>query len=180
MRALSLFICLCAASTSVPAASAQDVQNDVLPSRVIGSGVLDLAALDGVVWEQQLAEARAWIADYQKWRQSEADRQSGKQQGWLFSHGERHERPDPPAWLAVECADVIFSDDELMSNACRLWADWHDDLTVVQVRQTAAAAVVQKEKPTKTIWWEHIHFDALWPMTQWRGSVFGVLGMHAT
>lgn len=181
MRALSLFIYVCAAAAAAPAAvSAQDVVNDVLPSRVIGSGVLDLAALDGPSWERQLAEARTWVADYERWQRSEADRQSGKPQGWLFSRNERRERPDPPEWLATECADVVFEDDELMSKACRLWADWHDDLSVVQARQTAAAAVVQKEKPTNTIWWEHIHFDALWPMTQWRGSVFGVLGVHAT
>ena len=38
----------------------------------------------------------------------------------------------------------------------------------------------QREAPTKTAWWQHVHVDALWPMTQWRASVYGVVGMHAT
>lgn len=184
MRALSLFICVCTAWVAVPAGlsaqDAQEVQYGVLPSRVVGNGALDLAALDGAVWERQLNEARRWVDDYEKWKRSDAEWHKKRQQGWLFSSRQRPERPDPPDWLGAECADVIFPDDELMSSACRLWADFNDDQRAVQARQTAAAAVGQKESPTRTIWWEHVHFDALWPMTEWRGSVFGVLGMHAT
>src|SRR5262245_56339090 len=181
MRPLSLFICVCAAWLAVPAAgSAQDDQDGVLPSRVVGTGVFELAALDGAAWERQLTRVQDWIDDYEKWKKSDADWNKRRQQGWLFSSRQRRERPDPPEWLGAECADVVFADDELMRDACRLWAEWHDDQHVVQPRQSAAMAVAQKESPTKTIWWEHVHFDALWPMTEWRGSVFGVLGVHAT
>jgi hypothetical protein len=162
------------------AASAQDVPDELLPSRVVGTGALELAALDGASWERQLTEARRWVDDYEKWKRSDADWNKRRQQGWLFGSRERPTRPEPPAWLGSECADVIFADDEMMRDACRLWAESHDNQIVVQARQSAAAAVVQKESPTKTIWWEHVHLDALWPMTEWRGSVYGVLGVHAT
>jgi len=42
------------------------------------------------------------------------------------------------------------------------------------------SARAQQEAPTKTLWWEHIHVDALWPMAQWGSSVLGVVGMHAS
>jgi hypothetical protein len=42
--------------------------------------------------------------------------------------------------------------------------------------QTAAA----REAPERSVWWEHVHVDALWPMTQAGSSVYGVLGMHVT
>jgi hypothetical protein len=181
MRPLSLFICVCTAWLAVPAAaSAQDVPDDVLPSRVVGSSVLELAAPDAASWQRQLGDVRRWVAAYEKWKRSDSAWNKRQEQGWLFSSRKRPKRPEPPAWLGAECADVIFADDELMRSACVLWADWHDDQNVVQARQAAAAAVVQKESPARTIWWEHVHFDALWPMTEWRGSVYGVLGMHAT
>jgi hypothetical protein len=167
---------------AVPAeVAAQDARDDILPSRVIGTGVVELVALDAASWERQLAETQRWIAAYEKWRKSEEDWQKGRQQGWLFSRErEPRTRPDPPPWLASECADVVFQNDEVMSEACRLWAEFDDDASVVQSRRNAAAARAQKEAPTKTVWWEHLHIDAGWPMTEWRGSVFGVLGIHAT
>src|SRR5262245_40250719 len=181
MRALSLFICVCTAWLAVPAAvSAQDVQDDVLPSRAIGTGVLDLAALDGASWTRQLDQARLWIDDYEKWKRSDADWNKRRQQGWLFGSKERRPRPDPPEWLGAECADVIFPDDDLMSDACRLWSDWRDGELIAGTRHTAAAAVAQKESPTRTMWWEHVHFDALWLMTEWRGGVFSVIVMCET
>src|SRR5262245_57000314 len=109
MRALSLFMCACTAWLAVPAAvSAQEARDEVLPSRAIGAGVIELAALDGFSWERQLDEARRWIDDYEKWKRSDASWNKRREQGWLFGSRERPVRPDPPVWLGAECADVIF------------------------------------------------------------------------
>jgi hypothetical protein len=37
-----------------------------------------------------------------------------------------------------------------------------------------------KENDQKTVWWQHIHLDALWPMTQGTSGVYGILGLHTT
>ena len=37
----------------------------------------------------------------------------------------------------------------------------------------------RREAPTKTRWWSHIHFDALWLTTQ-IPATYGVIGIHAT
>jgi hypothetical protein len=41
-------------------------------------------------------------------------------------------------------------------------------------------ARTQSEAPTKTVWWEHVHLDAFWPMMSSESSVFGVVGAHVT
>jgi hypothetical protein len=41
-------------------------------------------------------------------------------------------------------------------------------------------AKTQGEDTPTTIWWEHVHVDALWPALQWQASVYGVVGTHAT
>jgi hypothetical protein len=151
----------------------------VLPSRAIATGTLEFALPDVASWEHRLLEMRQWIADYEKWQQWSATWRNKREPGWVHAR-DRRVRPDPPPWLGGECADVVFQDNEIVANACRLWADWNDDQRAAQVRQQTASARTQHEAPTKTIWWEHVHLDALWPMTQWSGSVYGVLGVHAT
>jgi hypothetical protein len=181
---LSLFICVCAVWASFPVSafasvSTEELQKQVLPSRVIGTGDLELSFPDVASWEQRLAEMRQWIGDYGKWKQWNGTWRNKREPGWVHAR-DRRVRPDPPAWLGAECADVVFQDNDIVADACRLWTDWNEDQRVTEVRQQLAAARTQHEAPTKTVWWEHVHFDALWPMTQWKGSVYGVLGMHAT
>jgi hypothetical protein len=64
---------------------------------------------------------------------------------------------------------------------CRLFDAWKRDdygadLLVQQIAQSRAT----REVPRKTIWWEHIHLDALWPITQAGSGGFGVAGAHTT
>ncbi len=59
--------------------------------------------------------------------------------------------------------------------------EWrHDDLATEIITQQSAAARTRKENDQKTIWWQHVHLDALWPMTQGTTGIFGVLGLHTT
>ena len=82
-------------------------------------------------------------------------------------------------WLDDACRELA-EDQGVLVDACRLLADWKDEPVVTEMRQRMADAQAQREMPTKDMWWEHVHLDALWTMTEVRANVFGVLGMHAT
>ncbi len=181
---LSLFIWACVAGTAVPAtalasAAPQESQDSILPARVIGSGYVEFVQPDIAAWERRLLDLRQWVDDYETWKRWNAIWRNKREPGWLHAR-DRRVRPDPPAWLGAECRDVVFEDEEIVTTACRLWAEWNDDQLTAQARQQTASARKQHEAPTKTIWWEHIHLDGLWPMTQWSSSIYGVLGVHAT
>ena len=181
---LSLYICVCAAWLGVAApASAQDLQ-EPLPARVIGTGDLEFIVFDAGQYDQRLRDLKRWMTDFDKWKQWNQQWRNTRQQGWLKTRA-RRERPDPPAWLADEC-DGLFIEESgteesgTLPDACRTLAEWRDDEATAQLRGQQATARAQHEAPTKTIWWEHVHLDAMWPMAQTGNSVFGVLGMHAT
>jgi hypothetical protein len=150
-----------------------------LPARIIGTGDTEFLALDARQFDEQLRDLKRWIDDFEKWKQWNAQWRSTRQQGWFKTHP-RRERPDPPPWLAEDCRDSFSDEPGLLSTACRLLAEWHEDDAAVQLRAQTAAARVQQEAPTKSVWWEHVHLDAMWPMAQTGNSVFGVLGVHAT
>jgi len=182
---LSLFICVCTAWGAVPVpalalAMPQEPRESVLPSRVIGTGDLEFSVPSVVSWEQRLIEMRQWMGAYEKWKEWNASWRNKREPGWVHAARDRRVRPEPPAWLGAECTDVVFENAEIVADACRLWAEWNDDQLTAQVRQQTVSTRTQHEAPSKTIWWEHVHLDALWPMTQWSSSVYGVLGVHAT
>ena len=129
-------------------------------------------------WSQRLAEAKHWVADFAAWQRWDAEWHNTPEPG-VFHARPRRKRPDPPAWLAAECADGSTAQDPLGA-ACRSFIEWQDDAVVAQLRRQTATTRAQKEAPTKSLWWEHIHLDGLWPMAQWNSGVIGVLGMHAT
>jgi hypothetical protein len=81
-------------------------------------------------------------------------------------------------WLEDACE--LLSADENLARPCRLLAIWHEDPVTTMNRQTSAAAVIQKEAPTKTAWWRHAHLDAMWSTTQSNVTAFGLLGAHVT
>jgi len=167
------FLILCAAIDL----SARDGDTSVLPSRQIEPVVMYVMP-DDVDWAQRLENVARWLKEFKSWQKWDAAWHNKREPGW-FGSRPRRTRPDPPAWLAAECATASLDQDRL-AQACRAYVDWKDDEVVAQLRRDAATAVTQKEAPTKSLWWEHIHFDGLWPMPQWGSGVFGVLGMHAT
>jgi len=178
-RLVTLFICViggCVAA-SVPV-SARDVQEPALPARVIGTGDVVFFIPDETQWGQRLGEMQRWITDYENWKRWYEVWRNKPEPGWI-GHRDRRRRPDPPTWLDDECRDVV-QDHGILVDACRLLADWKDEQIVLQMRRQTTQTQVQHEAPTKNVWWEYVHFDALWAMPQVGASVFGVLGMHAT
>jgi hypothetical protein len=91
---------------------------------------------------------------------------------------ERREKPAPPAWLIAECDGGEF--DLELDPACELLEDWRRDYPATLARQVRATGPAQLEEASKTIWWEHVHMDVLWPAMQWQASVYGVVGVHST
>jgi hypothetical protein len=157
--------------------SAQEVR-DPLPARSIETTVIELPA-DVLTWTARVQELDRWMSEFEKWQQWDAVWRGKREPGWMKSR-ERRKRPDPPSWLAAECRDLITQDQSVLAKGCRTLLVWSDDPTAAQVRAQLAAAQTQKEAPTRTVWWEHVHLDAMWPMAQTGSSVFGVLGVHAT
>jgi len=179
-RALAVFLMVCAGMIGSPwPATALDAQDQVLPSRVVDMGGIQAAMPDVVLWEQRARELERWVDDYRRWKQWNAHWRNTREPGWLGTR-DRQTRPDPPPWLADECRDSVVQEDGILAEACRLLTEWSEGEAIARLRQEIAAARTQKEAVHKTMWWEHVHFDALWPMMQLHGNVFGVIGMHAT
>jgi hypothetical protein len=83
-------------------------------------------------------------------------------------------------WLVDDCRINTFATGTVYSQACELLAGWNDDDVTGDVRYEAAKARTQREAPTKTTWWEHVHWDAFWPVMSSESNVIGVLGGHVT
>jgi hypothetical protein len=125
------------------------------------------------------AELKRWMDDFTEWKKWWAEFANRREQGLFSGHRERREKPVPPAWLPDRCQTILGDADPLLP-ACALLAEWNEDVVTAQQRQARAAATAKKEDTSKTIWWEHVHMDVLWPATQWQTSVYGVVGMHTT
>jgi hypothetical protein len=139
---------------------------------------LTLVGPDPFDWEERFAELRKWVTEFTEWREWSERWSNRREPGW-FGARSRRQRPDPPSWLDHECRQAIESG-SVLQQACDLLAVWKDDRATAQIRQQRVATVTEREDPRKTKWWEHVHFDLLWPMTQLRVSAYGVVGMHAT
>lgn len=124
------------------------------------------------------ARARAlkqWIDDYTRWKKRSSD-----ERGLDRRPRRVRPRPEPPEWLFADCPNVAVDDTGLWADACRLLADWKDDALTAQVRRQITESRAQREAPTKSVWWQRVHVDALWPMTRWGASVYGIVGTHVT
>lgn len=179
------FAILCACSgSSVMAQESVSPQNTpsaqesvLLPSRAIA--LPPLVPPDGLSPGERLIAIERWASDYQKWQAWRAQWRNRPEPGW-FSNKERREPPTPPEWLAESCVSVA-DDDDWLTEGCRAWREWtQNDESVDQMAQQVAQTRANQEAPRRTIWWERIHLDALWPMTQSGTSAFGVAGTHAT
>jgi hypothetical protein len=129
-------------------------------------------------WERRLVELDQWMRDFIAWQRWSEQWRGKREPGW-FGARARRQKPDPPPWLARECRDVVERDD-LLAEACALLSAWEDDYATATLRGQIATARQQAEEPTKTRWWERVHIDLFWPMTQVSSSVYGVVGMHTT
>jgi len=126
----------------------------------------------------RIATVQAWTHAYEDWEHWFEQWRNRREPGW-FATRSRRDAPDPPAWLPGVCASV--DDGEVaMVDACQAFGRWKADAKALAEAQQIANARVAREAPHKTIWWEHIHLDALWPMTQTGSNAFGIAGVHAT
>jgi hypothetical protein len=118
-----------------------------------------------------------WMEEFKAWQAWWAEWANRPQPGWLSSSRPRREKPAPPDWLPERCTAVFVPDDPL-APACALLADWRQDNMTAKARATTAGVVQKTEAKDGATWWEHVHVDLLWPATQLRHHVYGVVGVH--
>jgi hypothetical protein len=147
-----------------------------LPSRPITVPVFTPVPVSAV---QQLAVLKQWTHDYQQWRAWYLQWRSRPEPG-TFSTRARRDAPLPPAWLASLCAEPT-EDSGPVADACVAWRDWQaNDMAASLMTERIAQARTAIESPQKTLWWERVHVDALWPMTRTGSDALGVVGLHTT
>lgn len=179
MKTASTFLicCACWAATASSGYSQTVEEQAPLPARAIGT-TGPVPPIELTDWGQRRQELRQWVDDYAAWRKWNEKWANRAEPGWLGPRA-RKPRPDPPAWLPGECP-APADDEPLVIEACQSLEEWNDE-GLARVRQQAAKARVQNEAPpAHTQWWEHVHVDGLWVMTQVGSPVYGVVGMHAT
>lgn len=123
------------------------------------------------------AELRKWVHAYTEWKEW-ADEWLGKREPGWFGDRPRRPKPSPPEWLPEYCRNSTEVEGTF-AEGCRLYADWRDDHAAAVIREQERDERARREAPTKTRWWGHIHFDALWLTTQ-IPATYGVIGIHAT
>jgi hypothetical protein len=162
-------------AVAVPVAAQESIP--ALPSRPIASVAPPI--LDPPETSVQLLAAERWTHDYAEWKAWYQQWRNRVEPGWLSSRA-RRPAPEPPAWLPAACASVL-EDEAPLADACQAWREWRlDDATATLITQQVAQVRTNSEAPHKTLWWERVHVDALWPMTQSGTRGFGVAGVHAT
>lgn len=119
--------------------------------------------------------AAAWVAEYDAWEQWIVEWANHNEPG-LFHARERRPKPAPPEWL-VDACDATMLDEAWLDRACVRVERWRDDFATTRARYTATG---RAERPKKSLWWQHVHLDTLWPILSDRGSSIGVVGTHIT
>ena len=119
-----------------------------------------------------------WVREYREWQNWAARWRGRVEPGW-FAARDRRPKPDPPAWLPAVCKQPL-DDRPSFVEACALLDDWAQDYLSMTWRQQTATKRTQHEAPATTMWWQHIHVDALWPIMQSRGTAYGMFGTHVT
>lgn len=130
--------------------------------------------------KDEMAAIERWVHDYKAWKAWYAKWRNQVEPGLFGSTRERRKRPDPPAVLATVCP-VPLDDKGVLADACQLFKEWRDDDIVTEgIKQQVATTRAQKETEDKSVWWRHLHLDAVWPLTQGKSGVWGVIGLHTT
>jgi len=167
---LSVVLSLCA----VPIVVAQSVSP--LPSHPIA--IPDLAPAVGLA-DEQLLRLTQWTRAYREWRAWYLQWRNQPEPG-MFGVRARRDPPVPPAWLPTVCAGVV-EEAGPVAEACAAWREWQaNDMAATLMTEQIAQARAAVETPHKTLWWERVHVDALWPMTRAGSNAFGVVGVHTT
>jgi hypothetical protein len=169
----TLFL-LAACCLAAPAVA--QTEQTLLPSRPIAAAA---AMVSGEPPARQLAELARWTREYQQWEAWFLRWRSRPEPG-VWSTRPRRQPPVPPAWLPEACT-ATAEEASPLADACRAWREWSSgDEGAGVVQQQVAQARSAHEAPRNTAWWEHVHVDGLWPMTQTGSNAIGVAGMHTT
>ena len=147
-----------------------------LPSRTVTSVVPVVFA---EAPSQQLAALARWTHDYADWKAWYVKWENRPEPGWLALR-ERRQAPVPPPWLQGIC-EARFEIAGPIAGACAAWREWagRGEAASVAAAQQAQARQ-QLEAPDRTKWFERIHVDVLWPLTEVGSSTIGIAGTHAT
>jgi hypothetical protein len=180
MRSLCVAVAVATALLIPRSAFAQTISTQSFP-RTAG----EVVSVDQSTAESDLSSARAaqqaeverWIEEFSAWKVWWAEWANRPEPGWFSASRPRRAKPTPPAWLSTQCAQIVDNTHQL-APACALLAEWQLDPVTAMSRYAHVAALQGKEDDTKTIWWEHIHLDLLWPTTQVGSDVLGVVGVH--
>ena len=142
-------------------------------------GVSSVYAQTGTAGDQtvQDVELREWTKAFTEWQQWWSEWGNRREPGVITSSRPRRAKPAPPGWLAGQC-DEIFDPADPLVPACQLLEQWREDNLTAKTRAAQGAVVQKSEAAAKTMWWEYLHVDLLWPATELRNSVYGVVGMH--
>ena len=158
VRLVLTFACVSALFVSAPAAWAQEPG----PARSA----------------QRQAEVRRWVKEFTEWKEWWVEWRGRREPGIFTSSRARREKPDPPAWLQNECDALVDAADPL-GPACVLLQEWGEDEEVTKLRLERTQAATDREQPTTTTWWEHLHVDLVAPAMQPQSGLVGIGGMHA-
>ena len=125
------------------------------------------------------AEVREWMRAFKEWKSWWAEWRNRIEPGNFTNARERRQKPAPPEWLVGTCRQWINADDPL-APACALVVEWAEDDVTASIRQQLTRDTAQREEPSRSTFWEHIHLDLLWPALDVKPSVFAVAGTHVT
>ncbi len=121
-------------------------------------------------------ELKKWVKafkDYQQW-------ENYVKVNNLLHLVKRKPKPDPPSWLEKDCQDLLETSDASFVEACELLSEWKLDVVSARISRQARKERQEREKDVRSKFWEHIHLDGLWPMTEVGTTLFGVAGTHVT
>jgi hypothetical protein len=147
-----------------------------LPSRPV---VIPSVTPIAVSTPQQVIVLTQWTHDYREWRAWYLQWRNRPEPG-ILSPRARRLPPVPPVWLSSLCTDRIENTGPV-ADACAAWRDWQaNDMVASLIADQIAQTRAVVESPQKTLWWERVHVDALWPMTRAGSNAFGLVGLHTT
>jgi hypothetical protein len=119
-----------------------------------------------------------WLAEYKQW------------EAWMLRWGnrvaynsaggiikKRPERPEPPEWLASDCAQSLTTDGAL-GEACRILARW-DGIAPLILQSRHVGGLTTTDVVAKTSFLQRVHLTAGWVPAQLPApKVFLVAGMQ--
>jgi hypothetical protein len=128
-------------------------------------------------------ELVAWLNDYNEWEEWIAVNGNRPARTMLSGpHNRRKQRPEPPAWLSDDCAQLIGNEGRL-GQACEILRQWHGLAPHLQQTRRGAAVTttsgVVNDRIAKSSFWRRAHLTGLWAPTQIpTPPMFGVVGMQ--